>query len=244
MQRTSAEGTHRVKDIEFALAARETPLDVFFRNDDAGWAQDALDRLLDIFVSHDLPIDLAVIPAALDDSTAQRLNTWRTDHCGVGLHQHGFAHLNHEPADARKCEFGPSRSRNRQIADVVSGRMRLQSMLNNCDPIFTPPWNRCSRPTADALVELGFALVSDDGALAKAGCEAPSLPISFDWERHRRSGSLIPELVRHISNAHTPIGIMLHHETMDADARHILSEFLAMLCVTPLAHVHPMRHFT
>jgi predicted deacetylase len=232
-----------MRDVEAALAARDTPLEIFFRNDDAGWAQEALDPLLDIFASQGHPIDLAVIPAALDDVGAQRLNTWRTDHPGIGLHQHGYAHLNHEHEGARKCEFGPSRSHDRQIADIVSGRMRMVSMLDSCDPIFTPPWNRCSSNTAEALVKLGFKVISDDGALTKGGSAAPCLPVSFDWERHRRSGSLIPELALNVSKANAPLGIMLHHETMDASARDTLAEFLALLNVGSQVHVYPMRHF-
>lgn len=232
-----------MKEIAAALVARTPPLELFFRNDDAGWAQGALDRLLALFAERDLPIDLAVIPAALDDAGATRLSQWRDDHPGIGLHQHGYAHLNHEPEGSRKSEFGAARPHHRQMADIVAGRMRLQSMLGVCDPIFTPPWNRCAAETAEALSAHGFELVSDDGALARSGCAAPCLAVAFDWERHRREGQLLPKLAKHVSNAAAPLGIMLHHEAMDKSARETLGEFLSLLSVTSSAKTSPMRRW-
>jgi peptidoglycan/xylan/chitin deacetylase (PgdA/CDA1 family) len=232
-----------MKPITEALAERTAPLSFFFRNDDAGWAQDALDLLLDLFASRAIPIDLAVIPAVLDDVVAKRLGEWRTDYPVIGLHQHGYAHLDHEAVGVRKCEFGPSRSDERQMGDIVAGRIRLEALLGDVDPIFTPPWNRCALRTANALSDFGFSLISDDGALSKAGCEFPCLPISFDWERHRRSGELIPKLATHIQRAEQPIGIMLHHETMDGEAREGLGEFLDVLSVSPAVLMFPMRHW-
>jgi hypothetical protein len=226
-----------------ALAARTAPLSIFFRNDDAGWAQDALDPLLDEFATRAIPIDLAVIPAVLDNATARRLDAWCTEHPGIGLHQHGYAHLNHEAVGARKCEFGPSRPHERQMGDIVSGRIRLEALLGDVDPIFTPPWNRCAPSTAKALSDFGFAMISDDGALSKADCDAPSLPISFDWERHRRSGELIPKLATHILSAEQSVGIMLHHQTMDSEARERLGEFLDVLSVRSAVQMFPMRHW-
>ncbi len=232
-----------MKEIATALAARAQPLDIFFRNDDAGWSQDALDPLLDLFAERAMPIDLAVIPAALEDKTAKRLTQWCHDHPGIGLHQHGYAHLNHEPAGSRKCEFGAARPHDRQLADIVAGRMRLLSLLGTCDPIFTPPWNRCAAATAEALNGHGFELVSDDGALAKSGCAAPCLAIAFDWERHRREGHLLPKLALHVSNTAAPLGIMLHHEAMDKRARETLGEFLSLLSVTSTAKTSSMRRW-
>jgi hypothetical protein len=233
-----------MKAVAKALAARTTPLTIFFRDDDAGWAQKPLDDLLDLFARHQLPIDLAVIPAALDDVCAQRLNQWSSDHPQIGLHQHGYAHSNHESEGSRKCEFGPSRPHDRQLADVVAGRLRLTTMLERVDPIFTPPWNRCAPNTASALGDYGFVLISDDGALAKSGCQARFLPVDFDWEKHRRAGQLGSQLAQCIGQANDCLGIMLHHETMDEEARVTLGEFLAMLNVTLLVQVQPMRLWT
>ena len=63
------------------------------------------------------------------------------------VHQHGLAHVNHEP-DGRKFEFGPSRTHEEQRADIEAGRRLLAERLGDAvEPIFTPPWNRCTRDT-------------------------------------------------------------------------------------------------
>ncbi len=232
-----------MKRVQAALAGRTEVLELFFRNDDAGWAQEPLDRMLDTCAETNIPIDLAVIPAALEVQTAQRLDQWRRDHPGIGLHQHGFAHSNHEPEGSRKCEFGASRSTDRQRADIAAGRMRLTAMLGETDPIFTPPWNRIMQSTAEALAEDGFQLVSDDGALAKVNCKMTGLPISFDWEKYRREGRLEDALVQSVASRIAPLGIMLHHETMDQSARKTLREFLLTIQDTQAAVPRPMRRW-
>jgi hypothetical protein len=56
-----------------ALDSRETTVEMFFRDDDAGWADDRLFALLDVFASYACPIDLAAIPAAVSDKLAALL---------------------------------------------------------------------------------------------------------------------------------------------------------------------------
>jgi hypothetical protein len=82
---------HWLDPVTAALDAAPAPVDVFFRDDDAGWATDRLLALLDRFAPHELPLDLAVIaavgrfgvtvsvaewlvtePAALDTTTRKR----------------------------------------------------------------------------------------------------------------------------------------------------------------------------
>src|SRR3954467_1577014 len=83
-----------------SLDRSEAPVDVFFRDDDAGWADERLLELIDRFAAHGLPLDLAVIPMELSAVLAERLAERP-----VGLHQHGYAHTNHQ-LEGRKCEFG------------------------------------------------------------------------------------------------------------------------------------------
>src|SRR3954451_22796727 len=130
-----------------ALDAAPAPVPVFFRDDDAGWADARLFDLLDRFAACSLPVDLAVIPMELDAALAEELAARPR----VGLHQHGLAHVNHE-REGRKHEFGPSRDAAAQRADIAAGRARLTDLLGDrVDPIFTPPWNRCTAATGDCL---------------------------------------------------------------------------------------------
>ena len=92
---------------------------VFFRDDDAGWGDDRLSALLDLFAARGVPVDVAVIPAELHAGLAGELAA-RARAGGVRLHQHGFPHVNHEPS-GRKHEFGPTRRAAEQCADVAAG---------------------------------------------------------------------------------------------------------------------------
>ena len=82
--------------VRTALDEAPAPVELFFRDDDAGWGDERLLELLDLFAALGLPVDLAVIPAALDAGLAAELRA-RGIALAVGLHQHGYAHANHEP---------------------------------------------------------------------------------------------------------------------------------------------------
>ena len=115
---------------------------------------------------------------------------------GVGLHQHGLAHANHE-REGRKCEFGPSRDARR------AARATSRPAASGCascsatgvDPIFTPPWNRCTPDTGDALAELGFAALSREPRAEPLGVPGlRELPVQLDWVAHRRGSGSLSEL--------------------------------------------------
>ena len=227
---------------ETALARLTAPVEVFFRNDDAGWAQDRLAALVAVFADRNLPIDCAVIPAALDEATAQELRALRDGFPLLGLHQHGFAHANHEPAGSRKCEFGPSRPPDRQLADIIAGRERLDGLLGRWDRIFTPPWNRCSAAALGQLRSHGFAMLSADRQHHEIGPIA-QLPVTLDWQRAQREDRLDQALAAAFTNPAAPVGIMLHHGEMNADARETLARVLDLIAATPLVCAQPMRRW-
>src|SRR5215510_10591490 len=106
------------------------PVAFFFRDDDAGWADRRLLALLDLFASHSVPLDVAAIPAELSQSIAAELRH-RLDAAPerLAVHQHGYAHRNHEPEGLRKCEFGPSRNSTLQQNDLNAGKQRLFDLL-------------------------------------------------------------------------------------------------------------------
>jgi peptidoglycan/xylan/chitin deacetylase (PgdA/CDA1 family) len=211
-----------LQPVEEALDAAREPVRVFFRDDDAGWDDTRLLALLDVFAAHDLPVDLAVIPAELHPPLARELLA----RPGVGLHQHGLAHANHERA-GRKCEFGPSRGLAAQRRDIEAGRARLADLLGDrVDPIFTPPWNRCTTDTGTALAALGFRVLSRESRAEPL--DVPGLfelPVHIDWVRFSQAelGARIAGAVR----AGGPVGLMFHHAVME-DMRP-LSDLLGLL---------------
>ena len=197
------------------------PIDIFFRDDDAGWADARLLELIDRFDSHGLPLDLAVIPDAVTEDLASRLVERH-----VGLHQHGFAHVNHE-REGRKCEFGVSRSRDEQCADIAAGRSRLRALFGDrLDPFFTPPWNRCTRDTGECLVELGFTLLSREHRADPLGL-LPELPVHLDVARLSPE-ELDARFASHVASG-GPVGVMFHHEVMEPDDMARADSLLALL---------------
>jgi hypothetical protein len=227
-----------------ALDAAPGPRSFCFRDDDVGWCDDRLFALLDLFARHALPVDLAVIPEALTPRLAHELDT-RIRQMSIEVHQHGFAHVNHEPA-GRKWEFGPARPRSIQRRDIELGRRRLRELLGPIvRPIFTPPWNRCTVVTGQCLVDLGFRVLSRD-ASAEA-LDVPGLfelPIRVDWFARRKGERLTrDELGRRLASeveAGDAIGIMFHHALMDAEERRHADALLGLLAGHNQARCSPM----
>ncbi|MCC6434888.1 MAG: polysaccharide deacetylase family protein [Acidimicrobiales bacterium] len=220
-----------------ALGARGETRPVFFRDDDGGWDDDALTRLLDRFETAGVPIDVAVIPDAIRASTAQALAR-RAGRGLLHLHQHGLAHTNHEP-EGRSWEFGPSRSTAKQYADIERGRRRLDELLGPAsEPIFTPPWNRCTQGTADALHALGFLVLSRDHTAAPLDTgPLREVPVTVDWFGRAKGVPWdLDERGRRVAASLTEpgvTGIMLHHAVTDAEELAAIAELAALLAAHP-----------
>ncbi len=224
-----------------ALDAAHGPVDVFFRDDDAGWGDGRLIELLDLFAEHALPLDVAVIPAALEPGVAGELRDRVSSSAGrLRLHQHGYAHVNHE-ATGRKCEFGPTRTGEEQRRDIAAGRERLAELLGGVvDPIFTPPWNRCTPDTGHCLADLGFVALSREARAAPlriAGLR--ELPVRVDWFAQRHGVRLtLDELGGRLAEAFgcgEPAGVMFHHAVMDGVDMRRAAELLQLVAEHPRA---------
>lgn len=236
-----------LEPIARALDARTSPVAVFFRDDDAGWADERLFALLTLFDRLEMPIDLAVIPEAIAPEIAARLARRARVSRLLGLHQHGFAHVNHEPT-GRKCEFGPSRALESQRHDIEKGRQRLLALFGaELDPIFTPPWNRCVAATATCLIDAGFTVLSRDRSAEPLGVDGLlACPIASDWllKRHgvrvsRDVGAA--EFAGAIATTDAPLGLMLHHAVMDDEEREAFAVALKMLRSHSRVRVVTMR---
>ncbi|MDQ4038798.1 MAG: hypothetical protein M3313_10740 [Actinomycetota bacterium] len=212
---------------------------IFFRDDDVGWDDAGLRALLDAFAAHGVPVDLAVIPTALSTALAADLNI-AVAAGSVRVHQHGYSHVNHEPG-GRKHEFGPSRNAGRQEADIACGRVLLYEALGTAvDPVFTPPWNRCTTETADALVGQGFEVLSRDHTAPRfdrAGLG--EVPVTVDWFGHLKGVRWSrPELGKRLAEGvadNAAMGVMLHHAISDAEERSAIEGLLRLVASHPRA---------
>lgn len=234
------------RSIARALDARAIPLPLFFRDDEAGWADDRLLRLLPLFEDAGLPIDLAVIPATIAPKLAGQLAQRARATGLIGLHQHGFAHENHERGIPRS-EFGAARSIAAQREDITNGRQRLLACFGaQLDPFFTPPWNRCSSSTAPLLVQAGItALSRDQFADPFFVRNLAECPVAIDWSSKPRGPRGLElwaaRCAEGVANTDRPYGIQLHHLVMDDEERSILVSLLNLFRKHPKVQPIPMR---
>ncbi len=230
-----------------ALDDAPSPVDFFFRDDDAGWDDERLFAMLAVIERRALPLDVAVIPEALTPSLARALLERSAAHEGLlGLHQHGLAHRSHE-TEGRKCEFGPSRGREAQCRDLAEGQRVLSERLpGQTQPVFTPPWNRCTRATAELLAELGFRVLSrhvSEPALAVPGLA--EVPVSVDWSYAKRDGRRLTfeelgELAAERVRLGDPVGVNLHHAVMDDEELRLLDELCGLLAAHDAVRCRPL----
>jgi len=220
--------------LRWVLDAAGTPVPFFFRDDDAGWDDPALEALLDTFEPHGLPLDVAAIPTETTPQTARllvgRRESGRND---VVVHQHGFAHVNHEPV-GRKCEFGDSRGAEQQAADLSRGRSLLSELVGPLPAVFTPPWNRCAAWTPGVLHELGFRVLSRDLTAGRAEITGlVELPVTIDWFAKRKKVPIDRtargELLGAAAASGQPVGVMLHHAVTSAAEREDVGALLRLV---------------
>ena len=221
-----------------ALDSRTTSIRVFVRDDDAGWHDERLRKLLDDFADAMFPIDLAAIPAAASPALARALVERRRLQ-PLGVHQHGFAHVNHEPA-GRPCEFGEARQPWAQRTDIAQGRRILLGLFGeHLDSIFTPPWNRCTAATGRSVRECGIRAISRDATAQPLNVDGlVECPIAADWFAKHRGRRLSREewggaFARRLEQATLPLGVMLHHAVMDDGERAAWRAVLRVLASHP-----------
>lgn len=207
------------------------PAPLFFRADDVAVPGRQFVRLMSLFSSFRVPLSLAVVPAWLTESRWRQLKSTGDRTPGLWCwHQHGWRHANHETKN-KKQEFGPGRPASRIRKDLVSGRRRLEALLDtDFYPVFTPPWNRCSLDTLNLLKELGYRAVSrSQGSLPPAPEGVPDFQVNVDLHTRRDAGRgsgwgrLLADLENAVKSG--ACGIMIHHQLMNAAA----FEFLAIL---------------
>jgi predicted glycosyltransferase len=247
-------GKHRIpwqtelKECLELIQAEGKEVRIFFRDDDIDEDEESLIRLLDLFLAHGVPLNLAVIPDLLTEATVKRLHRrelWIPE--SLGLIQHGWKHLNHEH-EGRKCEFGISRSLADKFNDIARGKSRLEEAFGpRFYPAFTPPWNRCTQDTFGVLDELGFVVFSkDQGHAPIQDHNFREISTTLDLYRWKDGATLKPAdeivsaLISQMRELDT-IGILLHHKVMDDKALTFLDQLLNELRRCPQIHFHTFK---
>jgi hypothetical protein len=209
----------------------------WWRDDDAETPSPALDRLLALRASRDLPLALAVIPDGAGPALAERLHSER----GLRVLQHGYAHRNHAPDTEKTIELGRHRSLPTVMAELRAGRRKLERLFGrDFQAVVVPPWNRIDGRVIAALAPAGYRGLSVFGpraarfatpGLVQANCHLDVM----NWSNRRFAGTA-PALKRAIlhlrlrrkgeADVTEPTGLMTHHLAHDRAAWDFIARFL------------------
>lgn len=250
-----------------AWRARASRATFWWRDDDAGRPVEALPRLLGLAGEVGLPLGLAVVPAWLAPEVAAAI---RSAPAGVVVLQHGFAHVNHEPArrpgqaKERPAECGAARPPQEALEELAAGKASLSGAFGErVLSVFVPPWNRIAPAVLAGLPGTGYRVVSTFGP--RPACEpAPGLlqlnchADVIAWREGRRFAGAAPTLERlraHLAARRAgqadpaeATGLLTHHRDMDAACWTFTEELLGRLrrhpgaAFPPLAALFQARH--
>jgi len=224
---------------------------VWWRDDDATAPSVALERLLALAEVHRAPLALAVIPARAGPALAACVAT-ATD---VAVLQHGYAHENHAPAGAKKCELVDPGARPTLTAELENGRERLGALFGpRLLTVMVPPWNRIAPALALRLPALGFTGLSTYRARTAAEaapglCQVNTQADILQWHPQRRflgTVAALDLLTGHLAakrrgaaDPDEPSGILSHHAVHDEAAWRFLDALLAHLARHPAVQLLP-----
>jgi predicted deacetylase len=233
---------------------------VWWRDDDAGRAGPAFDRLLDRAAAHALPLALAVVPAWLEEPAAAAI---RGAPPGVRVLQHGYAHRNHEPpapdgARGKPAELGAARPVALALAELAAGWDRLTALVGpRLRAALVPPWNRIAPGIRDALPGAGYRVLSTFGprTAAQAGAGLRALNTHVDpirWRGDREFGGAawtLDQVTRHLADRRAgrvdpaePTGLLTHHRDLSPPAWACLDALLGRLAAHPGVRFPPLDH--
>jgi hypothetical protein len=219
---------------------------LWWRDDDAVEATPALDRLLAVQRTHDVPLSLAVVPASATHGLAERL----AQAPQVDLLQHGYAHTNHAPAGDKKAEVGLHRPAMVVLGELGAGWMALERLFGGRPlPVLVPPWNRIASGLVPALPEIGYRGVSTFGIRRRAAPVSGLLQVNthidlIDWKAGRFAGTevVLAAFAAALAAARTtgePLGLLSHHLAMDGQAWDFLNSFWEWVRGMPGVKVAP-----
>jgi hypothetical protein len=243
--------------VELDLWARGAAT-VWWRDDDAGMASPAFDRLLGLAAAHGVPLGLAVVPAWLEEPVAAQI---LAAPAGIRVLQHGYVHQNHEPpgpdgARGKPAELGRARPVTAALAELALGWARLTELVpTRFGAALAPPWNRIAPTLREALPGAGYRVLSTFGprAAAAAGVGLRALNTHVDpiqWRAGKRFGGAawtLDQITTHLAerrrgdvDATEPTGLLTHHRDLTPVAWAWLDELLGRLRAHPAVSFPPL----
>ena len=210
---------------------------IWWRDDDAGKLTPALVKLIDISNNHNLPIHLAAIPTALEESAIEAIKAAQN----IWILQHGFSHTDHAPKGEGSWELGDHRAIETVVDELSSGFAQLKQTFGaKFLPIQVPPWTRISMNVVKHLKSVGFKALSLEGKQFESvfANEIQILNPHCDpikWKQNAKfkgTERVLSDIVSHLKyrRADTKVfnettGICTHHLDHDADLWAFLDQF-------------------
>jgi hypothetical protein len=204
---------------------------VWWRDDDAGRFDKRLDWLLGLAAEAGQFIGLAVVPAWLDEKTAQLLRSVPK----VQIMQHGWAHVDHAESGQKSIELGGVADLTACSADLRRGLALLEASFGNRFlPVMVPPWNRIDEACLVELAALGFRGIStfadDARGVSHALAHVNTHVDLIDWRGTRRMkplAQLVDEFEARLAQPGCRVvGLLSHHLNMSIDDVATLRQFL------------------
>jgi hypothetical protein len=226
----------------------------WWRDDDAGLPNPALEHLLSVAGGTGIPLGVAVVPAWLTSEVVEALEAAGEP---VVVLQHGFAHANHEreiqPGErkVRPAECGGARSVEVVLEELAEGATRLAARFGGRFlRLFVPPWNRIAPAVIADLPRLGYRGLSTFGP-RRVASPAPGLlqvnchvdPILWREDKRFAGAEVILDRIRtHLLarregrvDPTEPTGLLTHHHDLDSAGWAFLEAFLSRLATHPAA---------
>lgn len=209
----------------------------WWRDDDAVTVTPALERLIGVHRTADIPLALAVIPAQAQPALAERLKSEPQ----IAALQHGYSHHNHADPAEKKSEFPAGRVLADRLSDMQAGHALLERLFDTrLLPVFVPPWNRLAPDGLPAMPALGYLAVSAFQA-RRSYWAAPGLAIlnthidPIDWhggdncaavERCLAATCTHLRAMRAGEQDMQPLGLLTHHLRHDEPIWSFVAKFL------------------
>ncbi len=200
----------------------------WWRDDDAVSDGPRLARLIALSEQFGVALGLAVIPAKLHGSLQQPVKASSR----VFVLQHGYAHIDHSPAEETGAwELGLHRGLKAIMDELQQGRDTLsQTFGDKFVPVVVPPWNRIADQLPTHLAGAGYDGLSafGDNALRHATADFAVTNCHCDPVSWKRGGvfsgteSTLDQLLDRLAFSRTSpapgnvaTGYLTHHAVMD-----------------------------
>jgi hypothetical protein len=214
----------------------------WWRDDDAISDTAALQRLLALRRTYQIPLAIAVIPAKAEPGLRQALQ----DQPGVCVLAHGWNHTDHGLPGFPSGELTAERQSAEVVYELSRGRAKLEEMFpRQFMPVLVPPYNHLAMKLVGAVKNAGFSSVSVDGDFTGLPIRSYNIHLDvIDWHRMRaarsaeiaRSATIALKLRRFgLVDPDTPIGLMTHHLVHDAQVWEVTTAVLECLIQHPNA---------